>query len=299
MAKISVIIPTYGEPDRLEDAINSVLNQTYQDFEIMVIDDNNPESSARAKTAEIMNRLVSSDARVNYFCHDKNKNGSAARNAGIRKSKGQYLSFLDSDDQYAPERLEKCIKLIESKGDVKYKAVYTGCEFRRKGNTYHVETHMEDGNYLVQCLASTFNICSGSNIFVERQVVEELNGFDESFTRQQDIEFLVRYFERYSILGMKDVLVIKNQDGKNRPAPEKLEEIKKQFLETFDMAIKAQSQKNQDYIFSQHYQQIAEQYLSFGNMRKAKQYYSRVKQHHGYKIKCIIRKYCYIFKLLK
>jgi len=299
MPEISVILPTYGEPDRLVTTINSVINQSFSDIELIVVDDNNPTSEYRNKTSDIVKVFASQDKRVRYICHDHNKNGSAARNTGIRESKGKYLSFLDSDDEYATDRLLKCYNILKERRDKEFQGVYTGCEFRRNGKPYHIETSMADGNYLVQCLASTFNICSGSNIFITKEAALEINGFDESFIRQQDIEFLVRFFQHFSILGIKEVLLVKNQDGKNRPSPEKLEKIKAQFLKTFESCIKIQQKKDQDYIYSHHYQQIAEQYLAVGNRIKALEYYNAVKSLNGYSFKCIIRKYCYLLKLLR
>jgi len=189
MPYISVIIPTYGIPDLLEKAIQSVLDQTFQDFELIIVDDNNPDAKARKQTTELVQTFSLRDERIHYICHDKNKNGAAARNTGLSIASGKYISFLDSDDEYLPLRLEKCIKAIENvKGD-QYKGVYTGCEFRRNGRKYNEITNIKSGNFLKETLACNFNFCTGSNIFVMRETLVELGGFDESFLRHQDYEF--------------------------------------------------------------------------------------------------------------
>ena len=101
---ISVIIPTYGEPVFLKKAILSVLNQTYHDFELIIVDDNDPESNNRVLTKAIIEEL--SDNRIIYLCHPKNLNGATARNTGLKGARGQYIPLLDSHDEYSPQRLE-------------------------------------------------------------------------------------------------------------------------------------------------------------------------------------------------
>jgi glycosyltransferase involved in cell wall biosynthesis len=143
MPKVSVIIPTYGIPDRLEKTIQSVLNQTYSDLELIVVDDNNPDTENRRLTTKIVQSVQNQDERLIYICHEKNKNGSAARNTGIRAARGEYISLLDSDDEYTPERIERCINALTNSRDPKAKGVYTGCEYRRNNQKYRVMQNMQ------------------------------------------------------------------------------------------------------------------------------------------------------------
>ena len=76
---VDVIIPTYKRADMLEKAINSILDQTYKDVMVTVVDDNDPETEWRKRTSKLMEKFLS-EKRVQYICHEKNKNGSAARN---------------------------------------------------------------------------------------------------------------------------------------------------------------------------------------------------------------------------
>ena len=102
MIKVSVIIPTYGVPKYLDESIKSVLQQTLQDIELIVVDDNNPDTEARQKTEALMLKFLQSDSRVQYIKHEHNKNGAVARNTGLSVIQGEYVSFLDSDDIYIP-----------------------------------------------------------------------------------------------------------------------------------------------------------------------------------------------------
>ena len=214
MMKISVNIPTFGKPVFLEQSINSVLKQTFKDFEVIIVDDNNPNSEARFETERIISKFIHKDVRVKYIQHVKNKNGAAARNTGFSVAKGEYIALLDSDDFYMPRRLEMCYCAMKTAPD-SVAGVYTGCEFRRNGKVYNRYTSVLSGNFLKEVLACTFMFCTGSNVFVRKTVFEELNGFDTAFIRQQDYEFLVRIFEKYSLVAIPEILVIKNQENFN------------------------------------------------------------------------------------
>ena len=109
MVKVSVIIPTYKRSTVICRAVDSVLAQTLDSVEVIVVDDNGIGTEAGIKTAEVMEKNYSDNTKVHYIQHEKNKNGSAARNTGIRAAHGEFISFLDDDDIYLPERLEKMV----------------------------------------------------------------------------------------------------------------------------------------------------------------------------------------------
>lgn len=120
---ISVIIPTYKRASFLARAINSVLEQTYPQVEIIVVDDNNPDSEFRAETEKIMGNYINVPS-VQYVRHTQNCNGAAARNTGIECSRGMYICFLDDDDWYMPHKLEKQYQYLQQYPQ--YRAVYCG-----------------------------------------------------------------------------------------------------------------------------------------------------------------------------
>ena len=103
---ISVVIPTYSRNTTLRNAINSVLAQTYQNYEILVVDDNPSDSEWRISTQKLMAEYADNN-KIRYIQNAKNLGGSGARNEGIKAAKGEYIAFLDDDDEYLPERLEK------------------------------------------------------------------------------------------------------------------------------------------------------------------------------------------------
>lgn len=107
----------------LPRAIKSVLGQTYINVQVVVVDDNDPNTDWRINTEKVMESFAC-DSRVKYVKHNHNMNGSVARNTGIKEADGEIVTFLDDDDEYYPEKIEKQVKfLLENPS---YKAVYCG-----------------------------------------------------------------------------------------------------------------------------------------------------------------------------
>ena len=299
MATVTVIIPTFGNPKFLCDSIISVLNQTFTDLELIIVDDNNPGTESRKDTEELVNRLMQQDSRVKYLKHMKNMNGAVARNTGFAVAQGKYISFLDSDDEYMPDRLQKCFDVMENASD-NIAGVYTGCEFRRGGKVYHIEKNVKPGNFLVDTLACKFMFCTGSNIFVRKSVIDELNGFDGAFLRHQDYEFLVRVFEKYDLAAIPEPLVIKNNENFNLPNLEKQVAIKNQYLDKFKYIIDSLPQKDVNYIMHGNYINVAENAMAQNNFKVANEFYSKASQYGGLSAREWFRRFVFpIYNIVK
>ena len=106
---VSIILPTYNRSRFLSETINSVLNQTYKDFELIIIDDGSTDD-----TADLIRKYTEQDNRVKYFFQE-NMERSQARNNGIEKSNGKYICFLDSDDAFLPNHLKFFYETIMNK----------------------------------------------------------------------------------------------------------------------------------------------------------------------------------------
>ena len=114
---VSVIIPTYNRAHLIDKAIKSVLNQTYQDFEIIVVDDGSTDN-----TNEVLKNFT--DSRIHYIFHTSNLGVSAARNTGIKTSQGEYIALLDSDDDWLPEKLDKQVDVLQNESSEVGKDIY-------------------------------------------------------------------------------------------------------------------------------------------------------------------------------
>ncbi len=209
---VSVIIPTYSRPLFLKRCVDSVLCQTYSNVEIFVVDDNNPDTDERRETERTMESYKENE-RVNYLQHDRNRNGSAARNTGWRASHGKYITFLDDDDVIEDTKIEKQVACLEAL-DQTWGMCYTGYRLIKEHGDDQISSEKRSGDCYIDALMRTLFMGSGSNLLLRKKVVDEINGYDESFQRNQDIEFLSRVCEKYKLAYIDDVLLTINQEGK-------------------------------------------------------------------------------------
>lgn len=195
--KVSIIIPTFKRSDKIQRAIDSALRQDYDDFEVIVVDDNDPNSEERVKTEKIINKYLNIPNFI-YIKHNRNKNGAAARNTGIEKSNGDYITFLDDDDEYYKNKIFEQVKALE-KLSYAWGICYTGYDKLNDKGFIQKSDEKVEGDLLVQALSKNLFIGSGSNFMIRREIVCEVGGFDESFERNQDLEFLVRVLKKYKM----------------------------------------------------------------------------------------------------
>lgn len=199
---VSIIIPTYKRSDYLLQTIDSVLAQTYSPIEIIVVDDNGLGTKFQIDTQEKLQNLID-DGKIIYIPHEKNKNGSAARNTGFRASKGKYINFLDDDDELMPQKIEMQVKRLINTDDI---AGATYCNKvtvrlqsltnrKVKGNKYY----SQEGSLLLDYILAKCTFGT-SQILFKREVIENLHGFDESYLRHQDLELMTRFFGKYELL---------------------------------------------------------------------------------------------------
>lgn len=200
MPKVSVIIPTYNRAEFLSTAISSVLNQTYQDFEIIVVDDSSTDN-----TTELINSF--SDSRIKYIRHETNKGGSAARNTGIKMSSGQYIAFLDDDDEWLPEKLEKQVELLGNSSP-KVGSVYTGLLTIDKACGKVLGRSIPSGKgCFIDELIENNRIGTTSTHVLRRECFEEVGLFDESLPSGQDYDMWIRISKKFHFEYIKEPLV--------------------------------------------------------------------------------------------
>ena len=194
---VSVVIPTYKRPDSLDRAINSVLNQTYQNVEVIVVDDNNPDSEGRRLTESKMAPYLGNE-KVKYIKHECNKNGSAARNTGARNSNANYLAFLDDDDEFYPEKIEAQVKRLEELPQ-EYAICYTAVAYEKENGVIRYSKENREGDLFFDALTRNLSFQAGSNLFVRKGAFDSIGGFDETFRRSQDKEIVTRLLKHYKI----------------------------------------------------------------------------------------------------
>lgn len=233
---VSVVIPTYSRPTFLKRCIESVLNQTYENIEIFVVDDNNPDTDSRTDTELVMTEYKDNN-RIKYIQHECNKNGSAARNTGWKKSTGKYITYLDDDDIIERTKIQKQVECLE-KLDESWGACYTGYRLIKEHGQNQVSSEKRSGNCYIYALMRTMFMGSGSNLLVRKKIVDEINGYDESFKRNQDIEFLVRVLENYKLAYVDEILLTIFQEGnREKRTFEQIDSYTKHYLNKFESRI--------------------------------------------------------------
>jgi glycosyltransferase involved in cell wall biosynthesis len=232
MTKVSIIIPSYKRAEYLKISIESVLRQTLDDWELLVIDDNGEGTPDQLATAKVIKRF-GGNPKINYIIHKKNKGGAAARNTGISAAKGDYICFLDNDDEFYPEKLACQIEALQNE---KYSAVV--CRFDSYKNNKKVRVSpvippMDE--MLVPFAQGKINLASGSTLMIERTLLDEIGRFDEDFGRKQDVELMIRILEKNPVKTLNEVLVRLNiEDRTNIPSIENFRKFQKMFQEKFE-----------------------------------------------------------------
>ena len=187
MSKISVIIPCYNSSLTLGRAIQSVLNQTIDDFEIIIVDDASEDFEL---TKACINKF--SDNRIKYFRHETNKNGSAARNTGILNSQGEYIAFLDADDEWYSEHLKRSLEHIISLASDKY-IVYCKNLVKTGGfkDIVMPEVGIQPNEKLSDYLFCRKGYISTPSLFAFSAIFKNIM-FNEDLIRHQDYDILLR-----------------------------------------------------------------------------------------------------------
>ncbi|MCD6419547.1 MAG: glycosyltransferase [Synergistetes bacterium] len=207
--KVSVIIPTYNRSDLVVKAVDSVLSQTYGDFELIVVDDGSEDD-----TSDIVMRY--NDERLIYIRYVRNRGPSAARNSGIRLSRGEYVAFLDSDDEWLPEKLERQIEVME-KSSPDVGVVYTGY-LQMLGEESVVSPFLSvvekvEGDLHAEIVRGDFILISSA--LVRKKCLEEVGGFDEYLMGPEVWDLWLRVTKKCLFKFINEPLVKRGIHGDN------------------------------------------------------------------------------------
>jgi glycosyltransferase involved in cell wall biosynthesis len=188
---ISVIIPTYNRSDLICEAVSSVLDQTYQNWEVIVVDDGS-EDNTKSALGSFLN-----DHRINYV-YQKNQGQSVARNNGIALSTGNYICFLDSDNKWLPEKLKVSVDAALENPDVD--VIYgDNITIDINGDELSRDTMKKYSGRITYRLLRD-NFISMNTTMTKRRCFEEMGGLDEGDRLAEDYELWLRMSTRYSFL---------------------------------------------------------------------------------------------------
>lgn len=257
---VSVIVPTYNRANLIARAIKSVLNQTYQNFEIIVVDDKSTDG-----TKEVVKNFK--DKRIKYICLKKNSGTSSKpRNVAIEKSQGKYIAFLDSDDEWLPEKLEKQIAVFQTKTP-HTGVIYTGYFVRDwKGKVIGTATPKYRGIVDEKILISNF--IGASTVMVKRECLAKVGGFDTNLPCCQDWDMWIKLSKHFEFDFIPENLVEYHMHNDGRTSANFQAVIKgyETVLKKFSEDIEKQKRK----VKANCYFNLGNYYCHLGNMHEAR-----------------------------
>ena len=199
---VSIILCTYNRAALLPRAIRSVLRQTYTDFELIVIDDGSTDDTAR-----IVDKFFDADKRIRYF-YQQNKGLAGARNAGLKKTRGDIITFIDSDDEYDPTHIDRRIKYLSKHPSVDM--VFGGMKLLGPRSKHYVRDVNNPSTviHLSRCHP-------GGTFFFKKRVLVKVHAFG-SIPFGEDVDFFLRVKKYYSVRKVVFQTYLYHLDGENR-----------------------------------------------------------------------------------
>jgi glycosyltransferase involved in cell wall biosynthesis len=198
MPLISVIIPVHNGERTISATLDSVLQQTFPDFELIIIND-----SSTDKTLEIISQYT--DPRLSILT-DSHQSAAVSRNQGLKQSHGEYIAFLDADDLWTPDKLDCQFQALKEHPEAA--VAYSWTDYiDEAGNTLYSGSHLTlNGQIYPQLLVRNF-LESGSNPLIQRQALMDVGGFDESLEGGQDWDLYLRLAAKYSFFAVPQVQI--------------------------------------------------------------------------------------------
>lgn len=195
---VSVVIPAYNSQGTVERAIRSALAQDYDPIEVIVVDDGSAD-----RTAEIAEAIGNKRVRV---IGQANAGPAAARNQGIRESRGEFIAFLDADDQWIPAHLSSCLKMFLNQPKVG--AVYSLIDHRLQNGREIYGDRWERNRLFERVFWPSARMVT-SGVVLRRRVFDEVGIFDKSLRSREDMDLFIRAGEKYEVIEIPKPLVIK------------------------------------------------------------------------------------------
>jgi glycosyltransferase involved in cell wall biosynthesis len=271
MVAISVIVPAYNAEKTILETIQSIQKQTFSNFELIVINDGSND-----KTVELINTIV--DPRLKIFSYE-NGGLPVARNRGIAHANGEFITFIDADDLWTPDKLELQIAALQQHQEAGVAYSWTAFINDQGQLLYAQEPLFFDGDVYPQLLVNNF-ISSGSNILVRRQFIESAGDFDPLLKSAEDWDYNIRLASLcpFTVVPKYQILYRKSQNSMTA----KINIMEKAIFTVIERAFQAapaelQFLKNQS--MANYFRFIAKLYLEYdANNNGTKQAINKLKK---------------------
>jgi glycosyltransferase involved in cell wall biosynthesis len=258
---VSVVLPTYNRARLLSRAVNSVLDQTYPNFELIVVDDCSTDG-----TEGVMQGFQ--DDRIRYIRHEKNQGAPIARNTGIRAAKGKYIAFQDSDDVWLSTKLEKQVNAFNSAPSdlgVIYTSFWLISDYEK---TLIPSSYLKQTEGKIHDVLLKMNFVSLSSAVVKRECFEKVGMF-ENIPRFQDWELWLRISQYYYFKHLREPLVkVYRQSDSISRNTDVLITARKYILSKYYNELSKNSK-----LLSKHYSDIGIFLCSKGDIKEGRKYF--------------------------
>jgi glycosyltransferase involved in cell wall biosynthesis len=227
---VSIIMPTFNRENIIYKAIDSVINQNYQNWELIVVDDRSTDN-----TKKIIKSYIEKDCRIKYILNTQKKGPAGARNCGIYNSNGKYIAFLDSDDEWFEHHLSTCVNALENENvDICSALWIENCsgnlikvdkvpelnsEFEKAFKTLNPKIKGDmvffDEKLFEYSIKKCFYCYHINTIVLNRTIIDSIGVFKEGLRASEDIDFLYRIFNNYNLCLINDYHFIYNEGQDN------------------------------------------------------------------------------------
>ena len=255
MPTISVVIPAYNSEKTIKETIDSVLNQTYSDLELIVVNDGSTDA-----TLDVI--LTIDDSRVKVFSHP-NSGAPVSRNRGLTESKGEYISFLDADDLWTPEKLDTQLNALFRNPNAALAYSWTdrineGSQFVCHGSQFSFT------GYVLPQLLLTDIVGNGSNPLIRKLALEKVGGFDEQLPNAQDWDLWLRLAAHHEFTVVPSVHVLYRVTANSMSSPKYVLRMEAASLRVLERAFAEAPESLQhlkNYSFANRYKYLTYQAL--------------------------------------
>ncbi len=199
--RVSVIMPVYNGEKYLADAVESILTQTFTDFEFFIIDDGSTDG-----TAEIVKHYANRDKRIRFLQHERNQGQTAAQNRGIKEASGKYIARMDADDVSLPQRLERQVNFLDANPDIGVVGVGHLIVDQNLEPLVQRDRPKDHAVIVLNLLLSGFSL-SGGSMMIRHDTLKSVGGFDSRY-RVNDWELFVRLAPRTRFVNLPERLYL-------------------------------------------------------------------------------------------
>jgi glycosyltransferase involved in cell wall biosynthesis len=284
---VSILLPTYNRAHLVPRAIESVLNQSYSYFELIVIDDGSKDD-----TAEVVGRYVSKDKRIIYIKNNVNLNKSRSLNIGMARSQGDFLTFLDDDAEFVPQKIEQEVSVMQSLSPAPDMIIGNMWVEREKGKAFFPLNLPSQFLSMKDILGSRYSTGNPSALFCARACMKNLNGFDEDAPPFEDGDIVWRACRAgEKIYFYNQPLAIKHITPGLSTITFKYLEAKEKFLKNNIIFL-----KDHPRYLSRFYYFLGKDYARLGGFKKAGRFFGKAFWFNPWKVEYFFRMIYLLFR---